>query len=60
MSNEAEIFTPGDSVPMRSYAEANRELVVSFIRYMESRHLSENTIRKYSDSCGRFVESLAQ
>ena len=58
MTGEVELFTAGDALPTRSYAEANRELVASFVRYMESRPMTENTIRKYSDTCARFIEML--
>jgi hypothetical protein len=45
----AELFTSSDGIPILSYAEANRELVASFVRYMESRGLSPRTI----ESCAR-------
>ena len=41
-----------------SYAKANQELVASFERYMKARVLSENTVRKYLDTCQRFIEQL--
>ncbi len=41
-----------------SYALANQELVESFVRYLESRHLSRATIRAYHSSCQLFIESL--
>jgi integrase/recombinase XerC len=56
--SDVELFTPSDGMPVRSYAEANRELVTSFVRYMESRGLSPRTIESYGDSCARFAETL--
>jgi integrase/recombinase XerC len=43
----------------RSYVDANRELVASFVRYMEARGMSAPTIRSYRDSCQRLAETMA-
>jgi site-specific recombinase XerD len=54
--NEEELFT-GEIT--RSYAEATKELVASFVRYMEGRGMSAPTIRSYRDSCQRLAETMA-
>jgi len=51
-----EVFT---GLPTRSYADANRELVASFVRYMEARGIAAPTIRSYRDSCQRLAETMA-
>ena len=44
--------------PIRSYAEANRELMEAFCRYLLARGQAAPTIRSYRDSVTRLVESL--
>lgn len=43
---------------IRSFAEGNAELVLSFIRYLEAYDRSPKTIRSYEDSCTRFAEFM--
>ena len=40
-----------------SYAEANQELVNSFLRYLQSRGMSKETVRKYQESCQRLCSA---
>jgi len=48
----------GASVPIRSYAEANRELIASFDRYMQSRGNSPETRRHYIEPITRLVDAI--
>lgn len=50
-------MTPQNAV-VRSYAEANRELVAAFCRYLVTFGRSPNTIRNYNETMQRLIEFL--
>ncbi len=43
---------------VRSYAEANRESIAAFGRYLVARGLSSNTVRNYNETMQRLLEFL--
>ena len=50
-------MTP-ESALVRSYAEANKELVAAFCRYLVTLGRSPNTIRNYNETMQRLIEFL--
>jgi site-specific recombinase XerD len=58
VTDDLQLFRPQSGAPVRSYAEANRELVEAFIRWMKARVLARPTIREYTRTAKWFTEYL--
>jgi site-specific recombinase XerD len=43
---------------VRSYADSNRELIESFVRYMQARNLAESTMVSYRNTVERLLELI--